>query len=127
MRRRRRLEWFRFKIGGRAWRVVFEPRLMDLDTGAELLGLCDFERCMIRLSAAQPMPDVCATLLHELMHCAGQSYVASESDPTAEERFICASEVRLWAIIVQFGFAPPPLPNGFDSMQRDGMAARGLL
>lgn len=123
---RRSIEWFRFRADRRVWRVVFRPRLLDESTGQELLGRCMYTRRTIEISAAQPVEDICHTLIHELMHCAAQGFEASELDPTAEERLITASESRLWGIMAQLGFTPPDFPKGFEAMHRVGKEARGL-
>lgn len=123
---RKRLEWFRFRVGRAVWRVLFVPRILDESTGNELLGRCIYARRWIEISAAQTMPEICHTLLHEVMHCAGEGFACSPFDPQSEERFIETSEKRLWSILAQLGFAPPELPRGFAEMQLTALAARGM-
>ena len=120
---RRRLEWFRFRLPREVWRVVIVPRLFS-ETGKELYGVCDYDRRTIKLSAAQPVDELCNTLIHELLHCAGAGHASNLFDSDHEERFILACEPRLWAIVSQLGFRPPLLPVGWERMHALAMEAR---
>ena len=120
-----RLVWFRFSAHGRQWRVVLVPRLVADTDGAELFGVTTFRRCLIEIAAWQPWADLCETVLHEMMHAAGNTRGKLPEDVEAEERYIARAEAPLWCILAQCGFTLPPFPRGFESMRERAIAARG--
>jgi hypothetical protein len=120
-----RLVWFRFSAHGKRWRVVLVPRLVADTDGAELFGVTTFRRSLIEIAAWQPWGDLCETVLHEIMHAAGDTRGKLAEDVEAEERYIARAEGPLWNILAQCGFALPPFPRGFEAMRERAIAARG--
>lgn len=121
-----RLQWFRFRVGRSLWRCIIVPRIVDENSGAELLGRAHLTKRVVEIAAWQEWSSILETTIHEMMHAAG-GYRASRSiaDIEAEERYISRAERRMWQIVVQFGFRLPDLPEGFAELRAIALEARG--
>jgi len=119
MGKREPLFWFSTIINGRRWDVYLSAASITRDlaeggaTQDRCDGITDASIHRVWVDAGQSSTKIDSTTLHELLHvCLATSYV------WPAERLVTALEEPLFRLVTAFGFAFPPKPDGWRSLQR---------